>query len=91
MYPLTVASKIKEISVDVFKVLINFMKNSPQKFEIDFNIFDSEQNTPMHYACLTGNYDLVQILNEECGADPFLTNIHLELPLKMCKPKSKEE
>ena len=60
----------------VIKLLNDFKKDSrcPEKYQVDFNIKDEIGNTPLHYATMTDNVKLVNLLLQECGATADLHN-----------------
>ena len=57
----------------------------PQKYKVNFNIKNSLGNTALHYACRTGNVELVKFLIEKCKVNPNVLNIYGNRPIKFCK------
>ena len=52
---------------------------------INFNIKNKTGNTALHYACITGNFALVEYLVETCQADPNVYNVYGQRPIDLCK------
>ena len=71
----------------LMKKILEYSKSAscPTKYKVNFNIKNSLGNTALHYACRTGNLELVMFLIENCDVNPNEFNIYGNRPIDSCK------
>ena len=55
---------------------------------LDVNVFDTEGNTALHYACINNNFPLVKLLVDDLEADTTILNNNNEKAIDLCRSKS---
>jgi ankyrin repeat protein len=89
LFPILIAAKLKVEGLKVMQILAEFSKDQyDEENTLDVNVFDTEGNTALHYACINNNAPLVKFLVDDLDADSTILNYNNEKAIDVCKSKS---
>ena len=69
-----------------YKLCLECLDSSKRDLKADINFRDEKKNSPLHYACDSGNYDIVLLILKN-EADLEIKNSHNQSPLLIAASK----